>query len=198
MSELSEAQRDTPLGVFEETLDKAKAVRERFVQERDRLLRGSIGDAVRRPQLEALWRAASEELADLEREHKQRIATERRRLQRNAFTLPWTEKIPPADRALIQLSYRDALTRAEQAPGMHQIAELLHRAEVTGDELLARAVAVIALEKRWYGVVDAYAETRPTDEQAAFQALLEFERRYQDNQRVTEQMRVFAQLRVPI
>jgi hypothetical protein len=134
----------------------------------------------------------------LEWEHKQRIAAERRRLQRQAFTLPWTEKLPPADWALLQLSYRDALSRADQAPGLQQLADLLQRAEVTGDELLARAVAVIAVEKRWFAIVEAYAAMRPAEEQATFQAVLEFERRYHDNQRVTEQMRVFAQLRVPL
>ncbi len=198
MSEIWDAKQDTSLSVFDETLDKAKEVRERFVRERERLLKANLAAAVRRPQLEAIWRAASEELTALEREHKQRIATERQRLQRQTFTLPSAEKLPPGDWALLQLSYRDALSRADQAPGMQQLADLLQRAEVTGDELLARAVAVIALEKRWFAIVEAYAATRPAEEQASFQAVLEFERRYYDNQRVTEQMRVFAQLRVPI
>ena len=64
---------------------------------------------------------------------------------------------------------------------MQQLADLLQRAEVTGDELLAWAVAVIAVEKRWFAIVEAYAATRPAEEQATFQAVLEFERRYHDN-----------------
>ena len=96
MSELSDATQDTSLSVFDETLEKAKEVRERFVRERERLLQANLSAAVRRSQLEAIWRAASDELAALEREHKHRIATERQRLQRQAFTLPWTEKLPPA------------------------------------------------------------------------------------------------------
>lgn len=64
---------------------------------------------------------------------------------------------PVAHRA----SYRDAVDRADRVDTPQQAERLLRQAERSGDELLARAVAVKAFERNWADVTGAYSETRP-------------------------------------
>lgn len=73
-----------------------------------------------------------------------------------------------ADRAALSLSYRDAQDRAAALDSDRAAADLLSRANDTGDELLARAVAQRAWEMGgqlggvgWGDVLDTFTSTRP-------------------------------------
>jgi hypothetical protein len=89
----------------------------------------------------------------------ERIATAKRRLFGPTFPADNT----PATQTAVRASYRDALERAERATGLDDGMALLRRAEVTGDELQARAVGAIAHERGWSSVVHAFAESRRDD-----------------------------------
>jgi hypothetical protein len=72
---------------------------------------------------------------------------------------------PPGTDAL---SMRNADDRAAQIDSAEEALRVLERADVNGDDVLARAVALHAFERRneflggdWAGVVDTYASTRP-------------------------------------
>lgn len=58
-------------------------------------------------------------------------------------------------------SFRDAQDRAARVDSPDQAARLLAQAERSGDEVLARAVAVRAFDRRWKDVTESYSETRP-------------------------------------
>lgn len=65
------------------------------------------------------------------------------------------------DRATASVSYRDAQDRAAGLDDDGDAARLLTRAEASGDELLARAVAQVAWTNGWGDILDAYLATRP-------------------------------------
>lgn len=73
----------------------------------------------------------------------------------------------PATRAAVSMSYRDAQERAAEIPfdRPQDAVELLKRAEDSGDEVLARAVAQRAWAcgalGEWADVLNAYTSTRP-------------------------------------
>jgi hypothetical protein len=67
---------------------------------------------------------------------------------------------------LASADYRDALDRAEQCVQPKDALKLLDRVTRTGDETLAKAVAAYAVEQGWTNVLDYYASTRPTAENA--------------------------------
>jgi hypothetical protein len=74
----------------------------------------------------------------------------------------------PGDRAMLAMSYREALDRCDQLDDFSEGARLLNRANDTGDELLARAVGKRAWEmggqlggSGWGDVLNAFLATRP-------------------------------------
>ncbi|MCM0618749.1 hypothetical protein [Nocardioides bruguierae] len=67
----------------------------------------------------------------------------------------------PGDAASLAISRRDASDRAESANGKEELLDLLSRATRSGDEVLARAVAEVAVRKRHAEVVNAFADDRP-------------------------------------
>ena len=75
-----------------------------------------------------------------------------------------------ASRAAVSMSYRDALDRAQTCETPDDALSLLARANTTGDELLARAVAQVAWSNgaigAWADVLDTFASTRPAQERA--------------------------------
>jgi hypothetical protein len=82
-----------------------------------------------------------------------------------------------SDRASASVSYRDAQDRVAALETLDQARELLARAEATGDELLARALAARASDPMWSWdeILDAYFELRP-DKVAAFVELRDLSR----------------------
>ncbi|WP_436785783.1 hypothetical protein [Yinghuangia sp. YIM S10712] len=67
----------------------------------------------------------------------------------------------PAERAATVIAARDAYDRAANLGSSKDAAQLLARAEQTGDELLARAVAQRANDRSWNEVLGDYLSRRP-------------------------------------
>lgn len=108
-------------------------------------------------------------------EHRELVEEERRAeaeaiasAERKVLGIPYPERSSASERAMIALSYRDALDRAERAASDREdlgaLLDLLERAEVSGDSLLARAVYHTATRRGVRQVADAYLASRPTEQ----------------------------------
>jgi len=69
--------------------------------------------------------------------------------------------IPAADKAMVGLSYRDALEKAYGLRDARELEEMLDRARMTGDDVLARAVLVRGYALESEAVVGRYLEAYP-------------------------------------
>jgi hypothetical protein len=71
-----------------------------------------------------------------------------------------------ADRITRDASYRDALERARRVPANSSggLVELLDQAELVGDDLRARAVLAIGLQRGDAVAVNRYTSTRQAEE----------------------------------
>jgi len=107
----------------------------------------------RRQLIEAEHQKTSAAIAKLRREYEAEREQERRELQRRAFGVPHFNLATPAERAQIAEGYRTAIDRAERAKDPTEALALLKRADRTGDSHLGRAVALVAAEKGWHGVL---------------------------------------------
>lgn len=101
-------------------------------------------------------------------------------LTRAAFSIDDIAGSNPVDRAAASVSYRDAQDRVAAIESADEADALLTRAEDSGDELLARAIAQRAYaeqgngfwsDSRWIEVLNRYVSTRPVAF-AAIEALM--------------------------
>jgi len=107
-------------------------------------------------------------------EQQQRLATiatekaiRKRTLERRLFGTQTPVGATDEARAAIEASYRQALDRASQTTTEAERAALLQRAELVGDEPLARAVAAVAFAAAEDTVVNLWLDTRPSLDGAA-------------------------------
>lgn len=125
--------------------------------------------AARQRKLKALYETHAEQMAALRRQADAAIQAARQRLRRAAFG---------ADPGQVD-SLRGAIQIAERAADQNELQRTLRRAEDTGDEVLAKAAALIAAERGYRAVLDAYLTTRPQMAQAVGE-LADFEERVGD------------------
>ncbi len=108
-------------------------------------------------------------MADLQQQAADDAAVQRRTMSQKAFGVAGVA----GDPATLQVSMRDAQDRAATLTAGRDAVALLARAEDTGDEVMARAVArhsfaqatapgVSGLDDDWSTVVNSFADTRPT------------------------------------
>ena len=69
--------------------------------------------------------------------------------------------VPGADKAMVGLSYRDALERAYRTRDARELEGMLDRARMTGDKVLARAVLVRGYGLESEALVGKYLEAYP-------------------------------------
>ncbi len=110
---------------------------------------------------------AKSKMAELEQTARADDNAQRTRSERAAFGTGGL----PGDPATVAVSYRDAQDRAAAITSSTDAAALLARAERSGDEPLARAVAgqahdqssngLGALDSGWQHVLDSYTASRP-------------------------------------
>ncbi len=101
-------------------------------------------------------------------------------LQRCLFSIDaagLTALTDPSSRSSAVVAHRDAQDRVaqlldERPADREGLLRLLERADRTGDEFMARAVAVAATTRGWLDVLNAFAERRPHTE-ANLQRLLD-------------------------
>lgn len=142
---------------------------------------GQLNDLTKSRIKAAAYLKARCAVADARREHEAEVAGQRRELEQNAFSYPAD---PDGFRAALNGASARITTRA-------QAAAALRRAERTGDDVAAHAVFVIAAEKGFGDIVDAYAARHP-ETGTALQRL-----RDHDAAADTAAEKVFSPLRPP-
>jgi hypothetical protein len=115
----------------------------------------TLNDLTKRLRIAAAYRDHKAEQDAHDAREQQARADRSSELHRRLFS-------PPGDTA----SYRDALDRAERSGEPVEALQRLRRAQEMGDEEQARAFALVATERLWVDVINAYAETRPDVEEA--------------------------------
>jgi hypothetical protein len=126
-----------------------------------------LTDDGRNRQLIAAYDRARVQLNELRTQEQSRLASRGADLERRLFGLAGHANGADA------ISARDALDRASQLKSTKEAAALLQRADSTGDDVLARAIASTAAERSrtspdpnvaraWDGVIRTYVDARPT------------------------------------
>jgi hypothetical protein len=114
--------------------------------------------------------------------------TERLEKKRKAVLGP--PSIPGADKASLAMSYRDALDRVSGLDTPDRLQEILKRAELTGDRVLAKAALYRGYELESEEAVGSYLEAHPDDRRAWD----EFMEVAAEHNALSEQERMFGQL----
>jgi hypothetical protein len=116
--------------------------------------------------------------------HEALVAEHREQTQKNiaaakkgVMSIKYPKMMLQADHEHARVSYRDAYDRAERAASRLRkdptaMMDLLERADLSGDDLLAQAVHHIAARRGLRDVSAAYLSTRPT-ETRAYQKLVD-------------------------
>jgi hypothetical protein len=135
---------------------------ERFRRRVDEIRRDwTRSEKAKRQDLEAAFAEARSAHKALEDQYRAEAGGRLRDARKTVFA-------PPAsgaggDKVLAALSYRDALDRAGRLSESRQLADLLARAEITGDHALARAVLYRGYELQSEGLVHSYFEKYPEE-----------------------------------
>jgi len=149
-------------------LDKADAIRQQH-EDRNNAIRArtELTADAQRALIAKNYLAAKDRMGTLQQTAGDETAATMSSAGRTAFG---TSDIP-GDPASVSISYRDAQDRADSLNDPNDAARLLARAEQSGDEPLARAVAAKSFEMHsarigagnsaWASVVDDYTATRP-------------------------------------
>jgi hypothetical protein len=115
-------------------------------------------DSERVKQIMEIRAWANEQIETQKQLHARTQDEARTRVLRRIFGLSFAGDVGEAERVAVRTSYRDAIFRADEARTPEQAQLFLERANAIGDALLARAVALIAFERNWHGVLAAYLE----------------------------------------
>ncbi len=148
---------------------EADGLREQHAARAERIrARPELSDHGRATLLAQNYLDAKSKMANLEQTARADDNAQRTRSERAAFGTGGL----PSDPATVAVSYRDAQDRAAAITSSTEAAALLARAERSGDEPLARAVAGHAhdqassalgrLDPAWSDVVDSYTASRPS------------------------------------
>lgn len=147
-----------------DAFEEAQRIRRRLSEQVEKIRQDPhLSDQGRKAKIARLWKDAEGEVAVLRKTHQANVAAAESELRRQAFG-------PPSD--VDHAEYRGALAFADQqATSRERAAAAMNRAAMTGDTLLARAVATVAVERGFTNVVDQYrAEFDDRGEVAALDA----------------------------
>jgi len=156
------------MAVQAEHLDQADRIRENHERRNASIrARTELTDQAKAALLARSYTDAQSHMTELQRSATADTADRRARAERSAFG---TADLP-GDAATLAISLRDAQDRSATLTSPTDAAALLARAERSGDELLARAVAGHAhdqagsalggLDPSWSNLVAAYTASRP-------------------------------------
>lgn len=155
------------MAVSTDRLGQADAIRENHAANIDRLRnRQDLSVDAKRTGMARVHLKAKAQMAELEAKATGEQAGRKAQLTSKVFGLTDVAGTRGLDQATASVSYRDAQDRAAAIKNMSEALALLARAERSGDELLARAVAGHAYDIGMQGVVDTYLATRPDKAQA--------------------------------
>lgn len=119
-----------------------------------------LNDAAKKRRIGEIYDKAVAEHKELVEAEDQRVAGELQRATRAALAPP---EISGADKAMVAMSYRDALDRVEGVRDSDSLLQVLERAQKTGDEVLGKAVLYRGYELESESVVGAYVKTFPRE-----------------------------------
>ena len=111
---------------------------------------------------------ANERLDDLQVRAQAAQAKHVDSLIREVFTPAHPYHASASDKIAIDASFRDGIERAGRTAGPDEMLALINRAVLTGDKLMAKAGAAIAMERGDTRSVDAYLATLPDAEGQAY------------------------------
>lgn len=152
-----------------EVAEQAEAVRAEYARTSSAI----EADQRLTPEAKAKMRAEAREQANgrlraIHEATEASIARERANLERRLMSPPALGvAATTSDKIARDASYRDAVERARRVaadPGA--LVELLELAESTGDDLQARAILAVGLQRGHAHVVNRYTSTRRAEEQA--------------------------------
>jgi hypothetical protein len=143
----------------------------------------------RRAQMAREIATSNEKLGALERQYNDRVIQEGRSLERKLWVNPKADADPTG------AAWRTAHDRADSIDNFEQASALLERAERSGDDLLAKAIAHRAVGTRWHQLADRYGQDHP-EVASAISALGDFRHETGSNWRVASSMR-FSKIQPP-
>ncbi len=149
-------------------IEQADAIRQRHDDDNNKVRsRTELTPDAQRALIAKNYLAAKSQMTDLQQSAGTNTVAAKAKAGREAFGVQGIS----GDPASVSISYRDAQDRADSLNDPNDAAKLLARAERSGDEPLARAVAARALEMydssfgggspAWASVVDDFTATRP-------------------------------------
>ncbi len=149
---------------------KSKQIRENPDLSRD-AKRRYLGDA---------YAEARDTHTRLVEEHKAQTEKKIADARKALMGIKYPKQMLEADQEIARMSYRDAYDRAERAATKLRkeptaMSDLLERADLSGDDLLAQAIHHVAARKGLRDVNEAYLRNRPT-EAATYQKLVDANR----------------------
>lgn len=141
--------------------DAAEALRKRL-RTRVEAIRNDarLSDDAKVADIAREYATAVPEMAALKQRFADEIVDGQRDLERRVFGAPG-KATSPEGKAAIDASYRDAVERAEKCRSGGECLRILRRANQMDDEAMARACVMVAADKGWSDVIEAYGETRP-------------------------------------
>jgi hypothetical protein len=147
--------------------DKSRRIREDQDLSRD-AKRRHLGEA---------YAVARDEHERLVHEHREQTQKNIAAAKKGVMGIKYPQQMLQADREIARMSYRAAYDMAERAATRLRkdptaLADLLERADLSGDDLLSQAVFHIAARKGLRDVSESYLQNRPT-EAATYQKLVD-------------------------
>lgn len=153
---------------------KAAEIRARFKSDLQRIRDNndlSADGKVKR--IAGVYRDARTQIDELRRTADEARQERIRKLERQLFSVEDDH----------QASYRDAVTRADTLGSEAEAQRTLERAHRTGDDVLAKAVAMVSTERGWTDALDTYVDKINPDATDTFNDLLAARREDQDKAR---------------
>jgi hypothetical protein len=136
---------------------------ERFRRRVDEIRRDwTRSEEAKRQDLEAAFAEARSAHKALEDQYRAEVRGRVETTRKAAFALP---KIGGSEKAMELLAYRSALDAVARMDKSADLADLLERAEITGDAPLARAVLYRGYELQSEALVGSYLEKYPDEQQ---------------------------------
>ena len=127
-----------------------------------------LTDLAKQERTAAILAAANERLADLQARTQAVQAKYVESLKRQVFTPYHPYHASATDKIAVDASFRDGIERAGRTEGPDELLAMVNRAVLTGDKLMAKAGAAIALERGDLRALNAYIETLSDSEGPAY------------------------------
>ncbi len=129
---------------------------------------GDLSREAKRRLLGEAFAVARDTHERLVREHREQSEKKIADARKTVMGIKYPKMMLESDREIGRMSYRDAFDRAERAATKLRkeptaMTDLLERAEMSGDPLLANAVFHVAARRGLHDVAESYLRSRPSE-----------------------------------